>query len=50
MKNTLRITLVLLVLAVTGSAAAPEQSNFDGPGPQCTPTGVCSPGTTISQR
>jgi hypothetical protein len=51
MKNFLRITFVLLLLAVTGSTATRGQNStpagpiggFGGPYPNCDPNGVCTP-------
>jgi hypothetical protein len=41
MKNTLRVTIVLLVLAATGSPALPTPSAFEGPGPVPCPDILC---------
>lgn len=44
MKNFLRVTIVLLLLAATGSTATLKQSSaFGGPAPICTPDGACLP-------
>jgi hypothetical protein len=43
MKNTLRVTIVLLLLGI-GSTARPQQSEFDGPGGPPCPVSTCEPG------
>ena len=40
MKNILRVTIVLALLAATGSTTKPHY--FSGPGPQCGPI-LCPP-------
>jgi len=42
MKNSLRFTIFVLVLA--GIAGTGATSRLDGGGPQCSPSGVCQPG------
>jgi len=46
MKNTLRVTIVLLVLTTMASPIVehkPSQPAFGGPVPNCTPDGICNP-------
>jgi len=47
MKNILRVTIVLVLLAATGSTAKPNY--FGVPGPTCTPVS-CDPGIATAGR